>query len=198
MGYFSPNINMNNKISGEHLANCVAKILKYSTETKKRNFVETVELQIGLKAIDPRKDKRFKGSIVLPSECRRKMKVCVLGNVQHCEEAEALGLDSIGLDELKGFKRLASQYDAFLASDNLIKQIPRLLGPGLNKAGKFPGVVTNADSLEAKVREVRSTVKFQLKKVMCIATAVGDVSLTQDQIEENVANAIIFLISLLK
>merc|ERR1712065_63843 len=148
---------------------------------------------------------RRKGSIVLPSECRRKMKVCVLGNVQHCEEAEALGLDSIGLDELKGFKRnkkrvkqLASQYDAFLASDNLIKQIPRLLGPGLNKAGKFPGVVTNADSLEAKVREVRSTVKFQLKKVMCIATAVGDVSLTQDQIEENVANAIIFLISLLK
>merc|ERR1712065_35206 len=80
---------------------------------------------IGLKAIDPRKDKRFKGSIVLPSECRRKMKVCVLGNVQHCEEAEALGLDSIGLDELKGFKRnkkrvkqLASQYDAFLAPDS--------------------------------------------------------------------------------
>ena len=30
-------------------------------------------------------------------------------------------------------KKLAAQYDAFLASDTLIKQIPRLLGPGLNK-----------------------------------------------------------------
>lgn len=30
-------------------------------------------------------------------------------------------------------KKLAKKYDAFLASDALIKQIPRLLGPGLSK-----------------------------------------------------------------
>ena len=34
----------------------------------------------------------------------------------------------------KKVKKLAKGYDAFLASDTLIKQIPRLLGPGLNKA----------------------------------------------------------------
>jgi large subunit ribosomal protein L10Ae len=33
----------------------------------------------------------------------------------------------------KKVKKLAKGYDAFLASDSLIKQIPRLLGPGLNK-----------------------------------------------------------------
>ena len=33
----------------------------------------------------------------------------------------------------KKVKKLAKSYDAFLASDTLIKQIPRLLGPGLNK-----------------------------------------------------------------
>ena len=33
----------------------------------------------------------------------------------------------------KKVKRLAKSYDAFLCSDTLIKQIPRLLGPGLNK-----------------------------------------------------------------
>jgi ribosomal protein L1 len=32
----------------------------------------------------------------------------------------------------------AKKYDGFLASDSIIKTIPRLLGPGLNKAGKFP------------------------------------------------------------
>lgn len=36
----------------------------------------------------------------------------------------------------KLIKKLARKYDAFLASDSLIKQIPRLLGPGLSK-GKF-------------------------------------------------------------
>ena len=30
-------------------------------------------------------------------------------------------------------KKLAKKYDAFLSSEALIKQIPRLLGPGLSK-----------------------------------------------------------------
>ena len=35
-------------------------------------------------------------------------------------------------------KKLAKKYDAFLASESLIKQIPRILGPGLNNAGQVP------------------------------------------------------------
>ena len=34
-------------------------------------------------------------------------------------------------------KKLAKKYHAFLASEAIIKQIPRLLGPGLNKAGEY-------------------------------------------------------------
>jgi large subunit ribosomal protein L10Ae len=34
-------------------------------------------------------------------------------------------------------KKLAKKYDAFLASEALIKQIPRLLGPGLSKGTTF-------------------------------------------------------------
>ena len=50
-------------------------------------------------------------------------------------------------------KKLAKKYDAFLASESLIKQIPRLLGPGLNKAGKFPSLLTHGDSIDDKVNE---------------------------------------------
>ena len=60
---------------------------------------------------------------------------------------------------------LAKKYDAFLASEALIKQIPRLLGPGLNKAGKFPAPLTHSDSMTAKVEEIKATIKFQMKKV---------------------------------
>ena len=59
----------------------------------------------------------------------------------------------------------AKKYDAFLASDALIKQIPRLLGPGLNKAGKFPGLLSHTESMLQKIDEVKSTIKFQMKKV---------------------------------
>lgn len=57
------------------------------------------------------------------------------------------------------------KYDAFLASDTLIKQIPRLLGPGLNKMGKFPTQVTHSENLQVKCDEVKATIKFQMKKV---------------------------------
>jgi large subunit ribosomal protein L10Ae len=62
-------------------------------------------------------------------------------------------------------KKLANKYDAFMASQALIKQIPRLLGPGLNKAGKFPSLLTHEDNMVAKCDEIKSTIKFQMKKV---------------------------------
>ena len=71
---------------------------------------------------------------------RRKYRVCLLGDQQHIDEAKSLGMDAMSADDLKKLnkdkkkvKKLAKSYDAFLASDTLIKQIPRLLGPGLNK-----------------------------------------------------------------
>lgn len=44
------------------LYECVNEVLNKSKE-KKRNFLETVELQIGLKNYDPQKDKRFSGTV---------------------------------------------------------------------------------------------------------------------------------------
>ncbi|KAG2305430.1 hypothetical protein Bca52824_034081 [Brassica carinata] len=118
-------------------------VIRGKSEEKKRNFVETLELQIGLKNYDPQKDKRFSGSVKLPHIPRPKMKICMLGDAQHVEEAEKMGLGSMDVESLKKLnknkklvKKLAKKYHAFLASESVIKQIPRLLGPGLNKAGK--------------------------------------------------------------
>ena len=51
------------KVSKETLFEGVREVLKYSKETKKRKFVETIDLQIGLKNYDPQKDKRFSGTV---------------------------------------------------------------------------------------------------------------------------------------
>jgi len=98
----------------------------------------------------------------------------------------------------KKVKRLSKSYDAFLCSDTLIKQIPRLLGPGLNKAGKFPTMITHSDDLEQKVNDVKATIKFQMKKVLCLSVAVGNVDMTEEQLMENIRLAMNFLVSLLK
>ena len=95
-------------------------------------------------------------------------------------------------------KQLAKQYDTFLASESLIKQIPQILGPGLNNSGKFSSLLTHNENMVAKVDEVRSTIKFQMKKVLCLAVAVGHLKMTDDELVYNVHLAVNFLVSLLK
>ncbi len=144
----------------------VKELLDYSQNEKKRNFLETVELQIGLKNYDPQRDKRFSGTVKLPQIPRPGMSIwyvyiyiisftvvvicathrslssirSVLGDQHDIDRAKHHGVDAMSADDLKKLnknkkliKKLARKYDAFLASDSLIKQIPRLLGPGLSK-----------------------------------------------------------------
>jgi ribosomal protein L1 len=127
------------------------------------------------------------------------------------------------------YGRAAKKYAAFLASDSVIKMIPRLLGPGLNKAGKFPTLIGQNDNLEGKVgcadvqtvtyhcsmhphgkagcqqlppsgccttkpstciqtrsacfatqiEEIKASIKFQLKKVLCLGVAIGHVGMQE-------------------
>jgi hypothetical protein len=53
-------------------------------------------------------------------------------------------------------------------------------------AGKFPTPLAHAEDLSNKLTEVRSTIKFQLKKVLCLGVAVGHVQMSDDQVLGNV------------
>ena len=46
--------------------------------------------------------------------------------------------------------------------------------------------MSHAEDLNNKLIEVRSTIKFQLKKVLCLGVAVGHVQMTDDQVLGNV------------
>merc|ERR1712194_320620 len=153
---------------------------------KKRKFLETIELQAVLKNYDTNKDKRFAGSIKLPNVPRPNLHVCVLGDAFHVEEDQ------------KKVKKLANKYDAFLASQTVMKQIPRLLGPTMHKLGKFPALLERKDSINDKIDDIRRTVKFQLKKVLTMGVAVANVELTEQQVYANIQIAVNFLVSLLK
>merc|ERR1712088_329713 len=160
-------VGMASKVSKDTLFECVREVIKYSTETKKRKFTETIDLQIGLKNYDPQEDKRFSGTIKLKHIPRPKFSVCIFGDQQHCDEAKAKG-------------------------------IPYMSAEGLNKAGKFPSLLTHQDDIESKINDLKSTIKFQMKKVLCLNVAVGNTTMTEDELVYNIHLAVNFLVSLLK
>jgi len=150
----------------------------------------------------------FSGTLRLPIAPRQsaKYKVCIIGDAKHVEEAKAANVPAMTQDDLKKLKKdkklvkkLAASYDSFLASSTLIRMIPRLVGPGLNKAGKFPSVLGGNDSIADKVEQQKASIKFQLKskKAMCLGVAVANVSMTEEQVITNITLAVNFLVSLL-
>lgn len=94
----------------------------------------------------------------LPNVPRPRMSVCILADAADIDRAKQNELEYMSVDDLKKcvciryatffwtdsvplrlnknkklVKKLAKKYDAFLSSETLIRQIPRLLGPGLSK-----------------------------------------------------------------
>ena len=138
---------------------------------------------------------------------RPKLKICLIADAKHADEAKKAGLDIdvTDLDTLKKFnkekklvKNWAKKYAILLASDSVLKKVPVVTGPILARIGRFPLVVAHDSSLKGKIEDVRASVKFQLKKVTCMACAVGHVDMTDDDLKTNIMMALNFLASLLK
>lgn len=148
------------KINSDFLKKTISELL---TTRKQRKFVETVELQVGLRDYDP--DKRFNGTVRLPHKAYTTIKVsfyfiqvCVLANAAHIDEANANGIAYIDVDGLKAFnkdktkiKKWAKKYDVLLASDSVAKQTTRLLGNVLVKMGLFPVTLAEGEKIVNKI-----------------------------------------------
>lgn len=195
---------MSAKINNAQVAEAIAEL---RLKMKQRKFTETIELQIGLKDYDPQKDKRFVGTVRLPNNPRPNLKICIIADEKHKDEVlkNKIDVDVVDLEYLKKFnkekklvKNWAKKYSLLLASDTVLKKVPVVVGPILNRINMFPQVVSHNETLLNKVEDVRSSVKFQLKKVTCLASAVGNATMTDEELRTNIMMSLNFLVSLLK
>ena len=143
----------------------------------------------------------------LPNTARPKLKLCIIADAKHAEEVQKnnIDIDVTDLDTLKKFnkdkklvKGWAKKYTQLLASDTVLKKVPVVVGPILNRIQRFPQVVSHNVPLAQTVEDVRASVKFQLKKVTCMACAVGRADMTDDELRVNIMMALNCLASLLK
>lgn len=192
------------KITNALVLDCIKEMRE---KTKERKFQQTVELQVALKDYDPQKDKRFVGSVRLPNVPRPNLKICVIADQKHTDEITKgeVKVDVTSMDALKKFnkdkkqiKKWAKKYSILLATDALVKKIPVVLGPVLNRIGMFPQPVTHNEPIEKKINDVKGSIKWQLKKVTCLNVAVGNEKMTDEQLRQNIVMALNFLASLLK
>merc|ERR1712160_71084 len=189
-------LSMTAKINNAAISEALVELRK---NMKERKFKQTIELQIGLKDYDPQKDKRFVGSVRLPNNPRPQLKICIIADEKHKDEIAKTQTDVevVSLDDLKKHNK-AKKDSMLLASDTVLKKVPVVCGPILNRIGMFPQVVAHNEPINIKVEDYRSSVKWQLKKVTCLNAAVGSEGMSDDELRQNIMMSINFLISLLK
>jgi len=171
---------------------------------RESTFVETIELQFLLN-YDPYRDKRFCITTVLPHKVRFKRSVIVIGDQVHLDQAKDLGVPYADVGFLLAFgknrkliKKWARQYHTILCSTGFLRQVPRIMGPQLNKMGKFPKDCPYNVPLSETLDRIDRTMCLILKKTRHIATPIGHVRLTTEQIMENIYEAITSLMEILR
>ncbi|CAH2226461.1 60S ribosomal protein L10a-like [Pararge aegeria] len=186
------------KLSRETLNKSINTIIK-AAKNEKSDFLDTITVKFTLKIYDPQKNRP------LTSKGEPLIQVCILGDQKHCEEAASLNAPFMNIDELRNInqnkkliRQLAKQFDAFLVSESIVEQIPCIMGPGLHKAGKTPGILTHSDSMAQKIEEITLKIQDDMKRLLCLTTDVGHVEMAPERIADNVVYAVNNLVPYLK
>ncbi|KAK0656213.1 ribosomal protein L1-like protein [Cercophora newfieldiana] len=158
----------------------VEEVIDHANFEHRRNFVETVELQVALKGTTCKGTSASQGQFAsryhrAPSAC-----ACWATNTT-----------------LTGPNTMAPMPCPSMISKNSART--RNSSRSLAATGKFPTAIPHTNDFASKLAGVSATIKFQLKKVLCLAVAVGNLQMTTEELLANLMLATTnYLVSLLK
>ncbi|RMD67107.1 hypothetical protein D6817_02470 [Candidatus Pacearchaeota archaeon] len=156
---------------------------------KKRNFVQTVELIVNLRKLNLKKD-NINLVIHLPHAFKEK-KVCAFLN----SKSKILPTITLGefqkYSDAKLMRKLAREYDYFIAQAALMPKVATTFGKVLGPLGKMPspqlGMVREGseDEIKRELEKISRAVKLRLKE-LSVKLAVGKEDMPDEKIIENI------------
>ena len=174
----------------------VEAVQKALEESKKleRKFKQSVDVVINLKNIDMNDPKnRVEDEVMLPHGRGVDAKLALFasgdlalkskGHVDLLikpEEIEDLSKDK------KKFKKIADEYDFFIAEAPLMPTIGKTLGVILGPRGKMPKPVPPTADITGMAKSMRKTVKIRSKTSKTIHATVGREEMNMEHIADNI------------
>ncbi|MEM2225918.1 MAG: 50S ribosomal protein L1 [Candidatus Bathyarchaeia archaeon] len=168
--------------------------LKVKEATPKRNFTQSVELIIKLRDINLKSPEgRISKTVELPNPPNKAVKVCAIGGGDFALRARAAGADlAMSKEDLerlagdkKAAKKLAEEYDFFIAEAPLMPLVGKILGPVLGPRGKMPTPIPPNAPLEEALAKHRRMVRIRVKDQPLVQCRIGTEDMDPKRIEEN-------------
>lgn len=174
----------------QHLIDVIKRL---QTESKKRNFVESVELAVNLKDIDLSNPKnRIQEEIMLPKGRGRQVKVGVFGGSEMALKAKGVAdvviqpeeIEEIAKDKAKA-KKFARANDFFVAEAPLMPTIGKRLGIILAPRGKMPKPIPPGSDPKAAIDKLRVSVSVRTRDKKTFHLAIGTNDMSPEDLAEN-------------
>jgi len=160
----------------------------------KREFTQSVELIVKLREIDLKKpENRINESIELPNSLDKETKVCIIAGGDLGTRARAAladlvlareDLDRLGKDK-KETRKLASEYDFFIAEAPLMPLVGKTIGSILGPKGKMPTPVPPNAPIDQIIKSHRRLVRVRVRDQPVVQCRVGTEKMPDEKIAEN-------------
>lgn len=172
-------------------------IKKLKSESQKKKFVQSVDVIINLQDLDLKKvEQQVDFFLTLNNSLGRKMKVCALIGPELADEAKICDLvipqmefDAYAANKKK-IKKLAKNYDFFIAQANMMNKIASIFGRVLGPKGKMPNpkagcVVPPKTSLKPIYERLQKTIRISAKKDPIIYLMLGKEDMKDEELADN-------------
>lgn len=184
-------------------------IKKVKETSPKRNFNQSIDLVINLKSIDIKnQEHKVDLFLTLPSSRGKLVKICGLVGNELAIQSRATFDKTILNDEFSKYgdkkilKKLASDFDFFVAQANLMAQIATVFGKELGPRGKMPNpkagcVVYGTVQLMPLKEKLQRTVHLETKTEPTLKTSIGLETMSNEELLENayhIYNSVIHLL----
>ena len=160
-------------------------VLKSFPKTK---FDESVEVAFHLRVDTKKSDHMIRGTVVLPHGTGKKVRIAVFCRGEAEKEAKEAGADIIGAQEL--IDKVAGgwmDFDCVVATPEMMRDLSKL-GKVLGPRGLMPSPKTGTvtQNVTQAIKDLKAgKVEFKVDKQGGIHVAVGKISFTEPQINEN-------------
>lgn len=161
----------------------------------KRKFSQSIDLVVKLREVDLKKpENRINETIPLPNPPEKPLKICVIASGDLGTRAKTAGADmlvsrndieNLGKDK-KAARKLAQEYDFFIAEAPLMPLVGRALGSFLGPRGKMPTPVPPTAPIEQIVSGHRKMIRVRMREQPVLQCRVGTESMPDDKLAENI------------
>ncbi len=175
----------------------IIKALKEAKEkAKKRNFVQTFDLSIALRDIDLKKPENRIKTIIFFDKLNKKNKIVAFVEAKYRKYAENADLviteqDIKEYNDKRKARKIAKEYDFFIAMPTMMARIARVFGKYLGPRGKMPDpkfgmIVPKPENLPKVIEKFRTAVRINMKDNPNINVKVGDETMDLEDVAENI------------